>query len=146
MNIKAYQVIRSNRSKYAFEFTSRGIKNVTKIVELKETNERNIYNLSLGDILGGKVYFNNVTNNKDTDTVMQTIGDIVIMFTSAIKERMGFVMGNTPARTRLYQMYLSNNLEKVQEIFLVAGLKNDGTGYELFEKGKNYNGFLVRRK
>jgi hypothetical protein len=52
--------------------------------------------------------------------------------------------GSTPARTRLYQMAISENLTEIENILEVRGLVDED--WEAFRKGVNYNAFLVRRK
>lgn len=146
MEIKGYRVSKYKKSKYAYQFVSRGKREVTKIVELVETDQENVFNLSLGDLINGKISYTNITANKDVDTVMTTIADIVLSFTAVNPERMVYVTGNTDVKTRLYQIYISKKLEKVLEKFHIAGRKIDGTGFEVFEKGKNYNAFLVKRR
>jgi len=145
MNVQAYSIIKNERKRNTFEFVSQGERDVLKVVVLQKTDEVNVYNLAMGDLINGRVNYSNVTDNKDTAIVIQTIGEIVQMFTKNNYERRVFVTGNTPARIRLYRRYLSNNLEKVTDKFYVWGANDDGTGFEVFKKGKNYTGFLVQR-
>lgn len=57
---------------------------------------------------------------------------------------MVFAAGSTKARTRLYRIGLSNNLEEIQKDFDVYGLiEND---WQLFEKETEYTAFLVTKK
>lgn len=145
MEIEAYKIERSRRRKHVYEFISRGKVAILKVVEFQATNEFEVYNLAMADIINGKINYINVSDNKDTDRIMQTVAEIILSFTREDPERIIFATGSTPARTRLYQRYLSRNVKQVQEIFAVAGLKVDGTGFEIFTKGKNYNGFLFKR-
>lgn len=52
--------------------------------------------------------------------------------------------GSNATRTRLYRMGITTNLEEILEDFEVSGL-SDETWHE-FEKGKEYEAFLVKRK
>jgi hypothetical protein len=146
MDIRPYSVSSLRGRKNVYKFVSSGSRKVSKVVEFVETDSPGVYNLSLGDVwLTGEISYSNITNNKDTDRVMQTVAHIVQVFTKSNPERYVFVQGNTPVKTRLYQIYLSNNLEKVQQQFNVWGGKGDGTGFEVFKKGINYVAFLVKR-
>ena len=51
---------------------------------------------------------------------------------------------STKARTRLYQMGISNNLEAIEKDFTVYGLK--AKKWESFNKKATYEAFLVKRK
>jgi hypothetical protein len=68
---------------------------------------------------------------------------------SVIKTReLGFVIHTTAsseARTRLYRMGITNNLEELKNDFYVYGLKIDET-FESFIVGEDYSGFLITRK
>lgn len=52
--------------------------------------------------------------------------------------------GSTEARTRLYRMGITNNLEEIEKDFIVMGLTE--TDWEVFRKNITYGAFLVRRK
>ena len=145
MDLQRYSIRNHKRRKNTFEFTSKGVREVLKVVELQETDQPGVYNLSMGDMIGGKISYSNITNNKDTDIIMATVAYIIYMFTTANPARYIFIKGDTEVKTRLYQIYLSNNLRRVQEKFKVWGGNTDGTGFEAFKKGKTYGGFLVKR-
>ena len=56
-----------------------------------------------------------------------------------------FVTGSTKARTRLYRMGISNNLEDLKgdfEIFVLVGEKD----WQPFQKHIEFEAFLVKRK
>ncbi len=48
------------------------------------------------------------------------------------------------ARNRLYRIGISNNLEEIEDDFIVLGRLNDS--WEIFEKNRNYTAFLLTRK
>nr|WP_157963329.1 hypothetical protein [Algoriphagus litoralis] len=61
---------------------------------------------------------------------------------------MVFFTGSTTERTRLYRMALSLNFDELRndfEIFGVNFTENQST-VEPFEKGKQYDGFIIKRK
>ena len=143
MNLQPYQVSRKQNNVYEFKSIGRGL--VKKVVELQETDQPGIFNLAMGDEIGGVIRYDNRTNNNDLDKVMETVGDIIKDFTLANPGLSVLVTGDQPAKTRLYQMYLSNNLDAVLKHFKVRGVNPDRTN-EMFTKDKNYAGFLVKRK
>jgi len=55
-----------------------------------------------------------------------------------------YATGSTKARSRLYKMGIANNLDELSENFIVFGLFNNK--WEVFEKEKNYEEFLVKWK
>lgn len=57
---------------------------------------------------------------------------------------MVFVTGSTKARTRLYRIGITNNLEEIQKDFDVFGLYNNN--WHLFKKQAEYEAFLVMKK
>lgn len=130
-----------------YEFVSIGPKgNVYKIVKYSETNLKNLYNLGFGD----KDQANNevddlvVTNNGDSRKVLSTVAATVYHFTDRYPDASIIATGSTKARTRLYQMGISNNLEAIEKDFTVYGLK--AKKWESFNKKVTYEAFLVKRK
>ncbi len=66
MNLQPYPISYHKRKKNAFEFFSKGIRNVLKVVELQETDQPGVYNLAMGDMIGGMISYSSITDNKDT--------------------------------------------------------------------------------
>jgi len=116
------------------------------VVELQPTDIPEVYNLAMADKIRGKISYTHVSNNKDTEKVMETVGYIIQSYTLEYPQRRIFVTGNTPVKTRLYQMYLSKNLTKVQKEFYVWGQPASEAAFELFTKDKKYVGFLGKKK
>ena len=52
--------------------------------------------------------------------------------------------GSTSARTRLYQIGITNHFEEITKILNIYGFV--GGKWQQFKKGVNYNAFLVARK
>ncbi len=133
-----------------FEFLSEGPKGrIIKLVELTFTGSHvgtgEVYNLALGDRNAtGQLDDQPVTANGDAQRVLLTVAAIVETFTEQHPDAVVFATGGTPARTRLYQMGIANNLAEVQRKFEVYGLV--GTHWQAFQPGVSYAGFLVRRK
>ena len=130
-----------------FEFYSVGPKGqVKKVIELSETNVKDVYNLAFGDYdektnrISDKV----VTNNGDSLKVLATVASSVYAFTTERPNAWVFATGSTAVRTRLYRMGLTNNIVEISKDFHVYGLKDDN--WEEFIIGEDYEAFLVKRK
>lgn len=75
-NLNHYEVRKLKSKENLFEFISKGIKNISKVVEFQETNIQGVYNLAMGDRINRKISHTNVSNNKDIEKVMETVGYI----------------------------------------------------------------------
>ena len=130
-----------------FEFTSVGPKGkIHKLVVYSETHIEGLYNLGFGDKnrLTGVIDDLVVTNNKDSQKVLATVASTVYAFFKKYPYAFIRASGSTKARTRLYQMGISNNLEQITTDFVVLGRKND-IWYE-FKKNVEYDAFLITLK
>lgn len=130
-----------------FEFDSEGPKGkVRKIVQYTEINLKNYYNLGFGD----KNYKTNaiddliITNNGDSQKILATVASTLFIFTDHYPEANVIAIGNSLARTRLYRIGITNNLEAIEKDFNVYGLKDNS--WHKFTKGIDYDAFLVTRK
>ncbi|MFA9191060.1 hypothetical protein AAGV28_06715 [Flavobacterium sp. FZUC8N2.13] len=131
-----------------FEFESIGIKGkIVKLVQYTEMNIKGYYNLAFGDldIITREINDGVITNNGDATKVLATVVSTVYAFTGKYPEAYIFATGSSEARTRLYRMGITNNLEELKNDFYVYGLKNDET-FEPFIVGEDYLGFLITRK
>lgn len=131
-----------------FEFESIGTKGkVTKIIQYTEMSIKGYYNLGFGDLDLETKEINDeiVTNNGDGQKVLATVVSTVYAFTGKNPEAYVYATGSNEARTRLYRMGITNNLEELKKDFLVYGLRNDEV-FEPFIVGEDYLGFLVTRK
>ena len=130
-----------------FQFTSIGPKgHIPKLVMYSKTPTKGIYNLGFGDRdpLTGKIDDTVVTDNKDSQKVLATVASTVYQFVKKYPRAWIGAVGSTKARTRLYQIGISNNLEAITTDFVVLGSKNGE--WELFEKNVTYDAFLITRK
>ena len=124
MRVNKYFVIIGETS-MVYEFISEGGKGkISKIVIYSETHLHGFYNLGFGDKNEetGNIDDDIVTNNGDSLKVLATVASTLYSFTDKFPEAMVFATGNTNARTRLYRMGISNNIEEIQEDFEVFGL------------------------
>ena len=147
MKQNQYNVLVDAEAK-TYEFVSDGIKgSIVKLVQYSPMYGSNdFYNLGFGDkdlATGG---FNDmvISNNGDTQKVIVTVASTVLDFTDRYPDVWVFATGSTPARTRLYQIGITTNLELITSNFEVFGLTKDG--WKDFEIGTNFEAFLIKRK
>lgn len=130
-----------------FEFVSEGPNgSIPKLIEFTETNLKDFYNLAFGDKdeNTGKFDDRAVTNNNDTEKVLATVVSAVLAFTDKHPDAWVYATGSTIARTRLYRMGINKYFAEVESEFHIFGeLKND---WLPFEKGRNFEGYVVKRK
>jgi hypothetical protein len=55
-----------------------------------------------------------------------------------------YAKGGNIARTRLYRMGISNNLEEIKQTFAVYGFLEE-EGLVVFEPNKNYLAFVIKK-
>ena len=140
--------LRTGRSVTIFEFVSEGPKGlIRKRVEYKITSQDNIYILAFGDVDAETDDFDDevISNNNDSRKVLATVASTIYLFTAAFPDAIVYAEGRNSARTRLYRMGISNNLEELQKTFDVNGFIENEGWFE-YEKNKNYSSFFVKRK
>ena len=129
-----------------FEFISIGPKGaIKKRVQYKKISDNeDIYNLAFGDVnaetddIDDKI----VSNNNDMEKVLATVAATVFAFIDAYPEAIVYAKGSNLARNRLYRMGIANNLEEINNRFIVLGLLEDKR-WVVFEKNTNYQAFLI---
>jgi len=134
---------------YYYEFFSEGPKGkIKKVVRYRliEESPNPIYNLGFGDWDNelSDVDDRITTNNLDRQKVLATVADTVLDFTKLHPNALVFAQGSTYSRTRLYQMGISAFWEEIGILFDLEGYYKGE--WEPFEKGKNYEAFLIKRK
>ena len=130
-----------------YEFVSEGAKgSIKKLTTFTVIEPPDIYNLAFVDIdpNTGQQSDTITTNNGDSQKVLATVAATVLDFTDRYPDARVYATGSTPARTRLYRMGIANNLNEVKNDFEVWGYAN-GQWLD-FEKGIDYEAFLVKRK
>jgi hypothetical protein len=145
-NLERYH-LRAEDALMVFEFYSEGPKGqVTKIVQYASTNLKNFYNLGFGDKnpISGKIDDTIITDNGDSLKVLATVAATVYAFTESYPDALVYATGSNNARTRLYRIGISINLEAIQDDFDVFGLLDDR--WEIFSKNTDYQAFLIKRK
>ena len=137
---------KTNESYLDYEFLSVGPRgNVKKVVRFTEI-QVGVFNLAFGDLdeESGEISDTIVTNNNDSKKVLATVAATVHDFTLQYPRAVIIAKGSSHSRTRLYRMGITNNWAVITLDFEVHGLKDKH--WELFETGKDYEAFLVRRK
>lgn len=130
-----------------YEFISQGTHGeISKLVIYSETHLHNFYNLGFGDkdTITGNIDDTIITNNGDSDKVLAAVAATLYNFTDKYPDAMVFASGNTKARTRLYRMGISNNLQIIEPDFEIFGLLREE--WQPFKKGIEFEAFLVKRK
>lgn len=150
MHLEKYEY-NTNTTFASFEFYSDGpngqIKKVVNYTHIDTwPNGIMVFNLGFGDWdeAAQKVNDLTISNNRDRNKILATVAGTVLDFTNHYGKSPIVAKGSTPARTRLYQMGIGANLAFVEDIFDIYGLINGE--WEKFEKGRNFNAFLVVRK
>lgn len=138
--------IRTTDTLFTFRFVSQGPKgSIKKLVQYSETNLKDFYNLGFGDETeDGNLDDLVVSDNQDGIKILATVAETVYAFTYRYPDAWIYAEGSTPARTRLYRIGITTNLEEILAHFVVMGLI--GEDWEVFTKNTNYTGFLITRK
>ena len=147
MNIDKYPVVVGATS-MVYEFISEGTKGkISKLVIYSQTHLHNFYNLGFGDkdVITGDIDDTIITNNGDSEKVLATVAATLYTFTDKFPDAMIFASGSTSARTRLYRIGITNNLDAIKADFEIFGLTKD-KNWVHFEKRKDFEAFLVKRK
>jgi hypothetical protein len=145
MKYARYPVIASKED-HTYEFFSEGPSGRIRKIVFYEKIGDDLFNLGFGDWNSErqKVDDSIRSNNGDRDKVLATVAFTALDFTDEFPAALIFVEGSTSARTRLYQIGISNNLLEINENFEVQGYQSEH--WEPFRQGRNYESFLIRRK
>lgn len=137
---------KADTSLLKFEFFSEGPKGkIKKRIIFRQTKNRSVFNLGFGDvdIETGEINDSVITDNKDSQKVLGTVASTIYKFFEKYADCYVFATGSTVSRTRLYQIGIANNLDKIKKDFELFGFI---AGYwEEFEKGTNYEAFLIKK-
>ncbi len=138
--------LREGLNTMTYEFTSIGPKGAIPELVIYYELEDNVYNLAFGDKNTNTSDIDDlvITDNKDSQKVLATVASTLYTFTDKYPDAWVAVSGSTKARTRLYQIGISNNWAEISADFIVLGFKNEK--WERFEKNIGYEAFLVKRK
>lgn len=150
MKYQKYEPLWVSMDALEFKFVSDGPKGqVQKVVQFIETNDSAVFNLAFGDLTPvGQVDDQVKNDNKDRNKILATVAAAVYEFTARYPDKHIFFTGSTSERTRLYRMAITINLAELVCDFEIYGviLINCVYHVESFMKGKDYFGFLIKRK
>ena len=146
MTLPQYEYFTEGEAKL-FKFISEGPKGkIKKLIVYSQMLEDAIYNLAFGDYdeetstIDDRV----TTNNNDTKKILATVASTLYVFTDKYPDCWVYVTGSNTARTRLYRMGITANYKEIVKDFELFGLRDES--WQEFEKGKEYEAFLVKRK
>jgi hypothetical protein len=146
MKLERYQ-LKTSKNIRVFEFVSKGPKgSIDKLVQFSETNLEGFYNLAFGDKnpQTGELDDLAISDNGDMEKIFATVVATVLAFTERHPKALVYATGSTPSITRAYRMAISKYYTEITDSFKLFGeTEND---LEVFEKNKEYNGFVVIRK
>ncbi len=134
-----------SRTEYRYEFVSISPKKqVRKVVLLSQTEEIDIFNLALLDMLeDGETSDLTETNNEDLKTVLATVIKIIDDFLTKKPACYIVFRGSEERRQRLYRIVISRELTEINKFFEVFG--GIGKTIHLFEPNKPFDYFLIRK-
>jgi len=130
----------------SYEFLSEGPKGtIRKVIQYEEVNP-GVYNLAFGDWDEKKQRINDKsrTNNEDRDKVLATVAGSVVLFMEEHPDATVIAMGETPAKTRLYQMGLNQNRTEINALYNIVGFRSGA--WEPFRDDRNYEAFSLQKK
>jgi hypothetical protein len=146
MNLPKYSLT-SSASLLTFEFISVGNQGkIHKVVQYQATNLKDVYNLAFGDknLQNGDIDDTIISNNGDSEKVLATVVATIYAFTDYYPKAYVYATGSTTTRTRLYRIGIAKFIDEVKIDFEIFGQINNG--WETFKIGRDYEGFLVKRK
>ncbi|MEP6676561.1 MAG: hypothetical protein ABJA78_15475 [Ferruginibacter sp.] len=149
MNQTPYLYNKEHSTRY--HFISIGKRPIEKIVEFTRLQQKNLYNLSFGDLESDDNINDNIkSNNGDIIKVLSTVIHIVKDFTAAIPTAKIAFKGSTAQRTALYQRIIKMYLEDFKMDFFVTTLVDNDSKYLEVSFDKEYKGtylaFFIERK
>ncbi len=146
MKLDRYE-LKSDDQLTFFTFLSEGQKGkIEKVVQFSLIYQNNLYNLAFGDrdYLTGQIDDKIVTDNGDSEKVLATVVAAIYSFCDKVPDAFIYATGSTAARTRLYRMGINKYYDIVKEDFKIFGQTK--SEWEQYEKGKDYEAFVVQKK
>jgi hypothetical protein len=149
MTAEKYEFEGSDSEDY-FEFISHGPKGeITKAVQFTLIDEdAKLYNLGMGDLdpLTGNVLDDVTTDNKDTEKILNTVGEIARQFIDKKPNCSILIEGNSNSRNRLYRIGINKNLDIIAKKYRVIGIEEQNLKWERFIKNTNYLAFIISKR
>lgn len=147
MELQTYPLSKTRDLK-SYSFWSSGPNGfVRKVIKFQLIDyDKQLYNLAFGDAVSDSDLIDDrsVSNNGDTHTILATVATAASYFMADHPGAAILATGSTIARTRLYQMNISRFLVEISSGFAIKGYLNGD--WEVFERNRNYDAFLLTRK
>ena len=145
MHLPKYHAL-ANGTHDSYEFLSSGPKGTIKKVVVNTEIIPGVFNLAFGDWdeVEQQIKDSTRSNNSDRDMILATVASTVIDFMDYHPNSTLFAQGETPSKTRLYQIGIKSNWLEISLLFTIFGFKNGA--WEKFQLGKNYEAFTLRAK
>lgn len=144
MDRSLYQYVLDNSGRI-FSFSSARDKVMDKIILFSPASYPDSYSVLLGDLqYDGSIDVNRRGGRNNAEFVLSTVAKAIAFFLSDFPEAEIIIEGNTPARTRLYQIAIAREIDDLGRYFEIYGLGDDGL--ETFQKGRTYQGFVITIK
>lgn len=144
MDRSLYQYIFDNSGRI-FSFSSTGGREMDKVVLFIPTAYSDCYSITLGDLqIDGSIDVNERGGSYNAEFVLSTVAKVIAFFLSDFPGAEVIIEGSTPARTRLYQIAISREMDDLGRYFDVYGV--DGDTVEIFRKGRMYRSFAITVK
>ncbi|WP_341838473.1 hypothetical protein WJU16_11600 [Chitinophaga pollutisoli] len=118
---------------------------ILKRIEFQHTKP-GCYNLAFGDWKEEDQRLDDTirSNNKDLEKVLSTVAMVVDLFLTASPSARIEMTGSTASRTRLYQMKILQNLQKINEHYIIKG--HNGNAWEVINTAMIYSAFFIEHK
>jgi hypothetical protein len=115
----------ADEKKEIFNFFSEGPKGIIKKTIQYEMLATNVYNLGFGDWDEIKHRINDKarTNNGDRDKILTTVARSVAHFIEYHPGALILAVGESPAKTRLYQIGINRNWAEISTQYIVQGFR-----------------------
>ena len=148
MKYERYAAVYEADDLSVFEFISEGRNGkIKKRIVFAKTEMRGVYNIAFGNISANNTLDDETINdNGDRNKVLATVAQAVDRYTRRYPRRWIYFSGSTYARTRLYRMAISLNLDELTKIFEIYAEVNGQEEFVPFHKNMVIEGFLVRRR
>lgn len=129
---------------FRFDFLSLGYTATHKAIIFDETEMPFLYSLTLVEVQwDGKLSATINNSNADVKPTMTTVFKAIETFTTNNPRAIVGFQGNTEAKTRLYRIAITRDLDKFLDKFLIWGIRSDTGKRELFKPDQPYQFFLV---
>ena len=119
------------------------------ITRLKHDPEGDIFNLGFGVWDASRQIVNDTieTRNDDMQQILATVADKALEFLNKFPNAALYAEGSTSTRTRLYQREIAKIMDEIPVELRIHGLiRTDDIGFVEFEKGINFDAFLLSAK